>query len=310
VNTLREAWRAFFFRPTPTSTLAVVRIGYGLVILAWAASVGPDLMTFYAPDGMFSKQYIGWGILQFFNSHAAVVVVYALFIASAVALTLGYRTRIAAILVFVSLSSLFFRNPYLQSGGDALLRIIGFFLMFAPAGASLSLDRWRTNRARFWEFPSRSPWALRMIQIQLVLMYLATAYAKLNGETWRSGTAVGYALQLAHYERLPIPQAIVDSPLPNLMTWGTLVIEVLLPILIWNRRLRPWAIAAGVGLHLSIELTLKVGFFSWAVFVLYLAFIPADTLSGWVLRARARIRSRLSRDDAMSVRERSELEPA
>jgi hypothetical protein len=33
---------------------------------------------------------------------------------------------------------------------------------------------------------------------------------------------------------------------------------------------------AGVALHLGIEYRLRVGFFSWAVLVSYLAFVPPD----------------------------------
>jgi hypothetical protein len=287
---LTLAWRDFWFRPTPTSTLAVFRAAYGFVVFAWTVSVIPDAFAFFSPSGVFSRQYRGWGVLETFNSKPAVVAAVLALGLSALALVVGYRTRLASVVSFIALSSLIHRNPYLKSGGDSLLLTMGFFLMFAPAGASLSIDRLRRSRERFWEFPRRAQWALRFVQIQVSLMYLFTVFAKVQGETWPDGTAVGYAWQVAHYVRLPIPQAVIDSVvLINLMTWGTLVIELSLAILVWNRRLRPWVLAAGIALHLSIELTLRVGFFSWAVLVMYIAFVPPETMSRWLLKRRDEI---------------------
>ena len=81
------------------------------------------------------------------------------------------------------------------------------------------------------------------------------------------------------------------------MTYGTLAVEFSLGVLIWNRRLRPYVLVAGIGLHLSIDLTMRIGFFSWAVFVAYLAFVPpdrAEQVVAWV-RSRQVDRRRLAR---------------
>jgi hypothetical protein len=290
---VRKAWEDFWFRPTPTSTIAVLRIAYGTVVLAWCASVVPDLLTFFSPSGWLSEQNTGWGVFRMLNSSGAVIVVFVVFVVATLALIVGYRTRIASVVVFVVLSSLLQRNPYLETGGETLLRLLGFFLMFAPAGESLSLDRLRRVRDRFWEFPKRAPWAQRLIQVQMSLMYLFTVFIKVSGRTWGAGTAVGYALRVAHYTRVPVPGALIDSlVIVNLLTWSTLLIELSLAILVWNRRLRPWVLAAGIALHLAIELTIKVGFFSWAVFVTYIAFVPEGTMAAWILRARAAVLSR------------------
>jgi hypothetical protein len=43
---------------------------------------------------------------------------------------------------------------------------------------------------------------------------------------------------------------------------------------VWNKRLRPWVLAVGVVTHTVIMMTIAVGFFTLAMFVLYLAFVP------------------------------------
>ena len=117
------------------------------------------------------------------------------------------------------------------------------------------------------------------MQLQLSLIYLASALSKINGGTWPQGTAVSYALRLQDLVLLSAPHWLTNSALlMNAATWGTLAIELSLAILVWNRRLRPWVLAAGVVMHTMIMITIAVGFFTLAMFVLYLAFIPPETV--------------------------------
>jgi hypothetical protein len=212
---------------------------------------------------------------------------------SSACLVVGYRTRAAALVVFLGLLAFQRRDPWAFDSGDGLLRVTALYLALSPAGAALSLDRARRTRDRFWEFPARAPWALRLMQVQLSVIYLATAWTKLRGATWNDGTAVSYALRVGDLERFPIPRFVTDSTLiANLMTYGTLTIEIALGVLVWNRRARPWVLGLGVALHLSIEYSMRVGFFTAAMFVLYLAFVPPETASRVVLAVRERVRSR------------------
>ena len=56
-------------------------------------------------------------------------------------LAVGLFTRVNSVIVFICLASMQQRNLYITHGGDTFLRVAGFFLMFAPAGAALSIDR-------------------------------------------------------------------------------------------------------------------------------------------------------------------------
>ena len=70
----------------------------------------------------------------------------------------------------------------------------------------------------------------------------------------------------------------------NIGTWAVLFGELLIGILIWNRRCRPIVAIIGTALHLAIMVTIAVGFFSPAMLLLYLAFIPAETAKRWAQR--------------------------
>src|SRR5207249_2816840 len=61
-------------------------------------------------------------------------------------------------------------------------------------------------------------------------------------------------------------------------------------VLVRNRRARPWVLGAGVALHLAIAYSIRVGFFTLAMFVLYIAFVPDDTAARLILAVRDRLR--------------------
>lgn len=297
--TLAERWERFWFAPASTATLAVFRAAYGVVLLVWTAAIAPTARSFFSRTGVLPSQRASgmrWGLLGWFGSDAAVYLVVALLGAAAICIAVGYRTRLASVVAFVGMLSLIRRNPFVFNSGDSLLRNISLFMVFAPSGAALSVDRWRRGRESFWLSAARAPWALRLVQVQISMVYVFTVWAKLRGERWLDGTAVGETMRVGDLVRFKIPFGPTDSLLlSNLMTYGTLVVEASLAILIWNRRLRPWVIAAGIGLHLFIEVTFALGFFSTIMIMSYIAFVPEDATERFLARVRGRLgRSRLS----------------
>ncbi len=291
-----RGWTGFWFEPVATSTLALVRICFGLLTFAWTISLTPDLSAFFTRGGIFPAQITGpgvWGVLGPLTGGWAVVGVYAALLVGSLALAAGCWTRLAAAIVFVGLLSLERRNPWVFNGGDALLRLIAFYLMLAPAGASLSVDRLRRHRDAFWEFPARAPWALRLLQIQLSVVYIAGVWDKVQGASWNNGTAVSYALRVSDIAGLPVPAFLSHTPVVvNILTFGTLATELALGILVWNRRLRPRVLLVGVAFHLSIGWAIRVGFFGLAMFVLYVSFVDPDWATRQILRVRDRVADR------------------
>jgi hypothetical protein len=302
-----DAWRRFWFEPEETSTLALVRMAFGLVVLVWTLSLIGDIEPFFGRTGILpGTSYPGeapaaWGVLDPFEGRlAATLVLVALTLAS-LCLIVGQDTRVAAVVVFVGVISLEHRNPFVFNAGDGLIRMIAFYMMFAPAGESLSLDRLHRARAAFWEFPARAPWALRLMQVQLSILYLASVQNKLASETWNDGTAVSLAVRLDDLSRFEPPFASSEL-VSNLLSYGTIAVEASLAVLVWNRTLRPYVLALGVVMHLGIDLSLRIGFFSFALFVLYIAFLPPEAVSRRLreLADRGRARAGTTRPRAVA----------
>jgi hypothetical protein len=247
----------------------------------------------YGPDGILPTAPSGppgsWGILSLWHGSTAVVVVFAITLAAAVALTLGLFSRAASIIVLIGIMSFLNRNGLVTNSGDGLVRNLAFFCVLSPSGESLSIDRLRKAPGRFWEFPARAPWALRLVQIQLSVGYLSAVWHKAGNELWREGSAVSYALRMQDIHRFPVPPFITHSlVLTELLTFATLALELSLGVLVWNRALRPWVLLAGASLHLSIDFSILVGFFSYGMLCAYLAFISPETSRRLILAARDR----------------------
>ncbi|WP_084216103.1 HTTM domain-containing protein [Pseudonocardia spinosispora] len=297
ISRILTGWNRFWFEPQSTAPLAVFRIAFGLVATLWTASLWRDLFILFGPDGIMPKptpMHPGtWGLLFLYPGRPAITILFVMTFVGAIALTVGFRTRLAAVVVFLGILSFNRDNPLVLNSGDDLLRILALYCALSPAGAALSLDRLRTNPDRFWESPRRAPWALRLIQIQLSIIYLSAFAHKISGEQWRNGTAVSYALRIEDMHRFPTPSFITHSvTITEILTYGTLIVELALGLLIWNRSTRPWVLGLGVLLHLSIEYSIEVGFFSWTILTAYLAFIPAHTVNRYALALRGRLRGR------------------
>jgi hypothetical protein len=267
--------------------MAALRIAVGLLTIGWTLSLLPDAATFLGSSGVQRE-------LPTYDSGAWVVqlgppyVVLTVLLAAAVALAVGWRTRVASVVVAVLLLAIQRRDPWIINSGDLLLRELAFFVMLMPAGETWSLDARRRGVERL-----RAPWALRLVQLQISALYLFSVWAKVRGHAWNDGTAVGIALQLEDLQRLAAPDWLATSLLASaLLTYSSLAVEAALAFGLWLPRLRYWVMAAGIGLHLGIETSLLIGWFSLAVICSYVAFVPAAHLRAVTAAVAARVSAR------------------
>lgn len=286
---LYRDWERFFFAPESPVPIALFRILYGLCVSATLILLHSDWLNWFGVHGWLSLSTmttIEPGLrLNLFkvmpqNDHW-IAAFFWIFLAFAALLTLGLWTRLSSAVVFLCLASIQQRNLFITNGGDTFLRVAGFFLIFAPAGAALSLDRFLRVRKGLEgpEIRPRAPWAQRMIQFELALLYFASFLWKLKGSTWRDGTALYYVLHLHEIQRFPVPAWIQHTFFLKMGSWSTLALEFSLGILIWFRPFRYPLLLLGLLFHLCLEYALNVPMFEWNVLTAYVLFIDADDLS-------------------------------
>lgn len=292
LQSVREAWDEFFFAPQSPIPIALFRIFYGICVSATVILLHSDWLEWFGVHGWVSlstTRTVEPGLrLNLFSvmpqDDRWIAAFFWIFLGFAVLLTVGLWTRISSAAVFLSLASIDQRNLFIDHSGDTFLRVAGFFLIFAPAGAALSLDRLIRVRKGLEgpEISPRAPWAQRMIQFELALLYLVSFWWKMKGHTWLNGTALYYVTHLHSIKRFPLPGWIQYPGILKAGGWFILVLEFCLGTLIWFRRLRYPLLLLGLLLHLSIEYAINIPMFQWDVLTAYILFVdPADLDRVW-----------------------------
>jgi hypothetical protein len=298
----RSALDTFLFDPESPSPIVLVRIAWGLVAAIWAVTLLPDVDPFLTDGALRYDRPRGagsWNPLDWTGWHGAPMAVCILLIVAGLCTCIGVRTRLSTAVAALSMLALQRTNPTVFNSGDLVLRQIGIFVALAPAGLVMSVDSMRNRRKdprAAVEPPRRAPWALRVLQLDLAVGYALTAWAKLRGATWHDGTALVRALRIEDIQRFRVPEWLLQQDLLlNALTWGTLAFEASFAVLVWKRRWRPWVLWIGVAFHLAIDLCFDVGFFSWAMLIGYLAFVPPEVADQVIARMRSRLPARLLR---------------
>jgi hypothetical protein len=292
LRSIVEAWDAFFLAPQLPTSIALFRAIYGVMVIATLLLLRPDWLTWYGPHAWVSlstMHQVEPGVrLNLFRvipqSDRWIESLFWIFLGSAVLLSIGFLTRLNSVIVFLCLTSVDQRNLFINHGGDTFLRVAGFFLIFAPAGAALSVDRWiRVRRGKEGvAVEARSPWAQRMIQFELSLLYFAAFCSKAQGAAWINGTALFYVYHLNAFHRFPLPGWFLNPSVLKTGTWLALALEFSLGVLIWVRELRYYLLGAGLLFHMTLEYSLNIPMFEWDVLSAYVLFIdPADLARAW-----------------------------
>ena len=294
-------------------TLALVRIVAAILVLWNLAILAPDVAAFYSDAGVFPRSL--WHehstnpfAFSLHGISGAVWWQYVLFGVhglAALCLLVGYKTRLASVVTWALLLSLYLRNPTVLHGADQLLGLFLLWGSLTPWGARFSIDGAVGADA---DTPQRvTSFATAGLLLQMPLAYYSSAIHKLDDPTWGPEfSAVFYSM--APGIVTPIGQHIAQIQpyeATQLATLFAMFIELLAPILIfcpllifcdgprrrrWLGRLRLLSIAALTMLQLGILLTLSIGLFP---LISTLGLLPALPASVWKWSATNRIMQRL-----------------
>lgn len=268
-------------------SLAVFRIGLGLLVLADLFGRFSDFNVFYTDGGILPRALLLQQFPSLFRisvhlaSGSALFegVLFVLAALSAVCLVMGVRTRIATVLSWFLLMSLHVRNPMVLHSGDYLLRLLLFWGMFLPLGSHLSKDSSAepVKRNSSVYFLSMGTVALLM---QVVFVFVSASAAKWGDPSWTGGRAVYQTLQTSQYA------TFFGSLLRLLPRWFLSVLsytvfcfETLGPLLlfapVFTGPVRTAAVFGFFLMQMGFGIFMDLGLFPWVASVAMLPFIPA-----------------------------------
>jgi len=302
MSALRRDWNEFWFLPISSVPLGVFRLVYGALVLAYGLLLLPERFIWFGSRGVLplrdSNAYNGsmaWSphfdLLAFPGADHWLTLFFAVFLLAALFLMLGFWTRTSAVIVYLCLNTLHSRNSVIHNSGDTVMLVMSAYLVFSSAGAACSLDRlWRIFRGKEEAAPPLIvPWAQRLMQFQVAIVYLGASLSKAGGEQWVNGTAAYYPLHLPESARFPMLGSDTLWVI-NLVTWGTVAIELALATLVWVPRLRLYVLAGGVLLHLGIEYSLNIPLFSFMMIASYLTFLTGEDFQNFFAWAKRPLR--------------------
>lgn len=276
-----ELLERLLFQKTDSRQLAALRIALGMLTLLTLIGLVGEIDFYYTDEGWLplktalSYQSANeWSLLQLFTTVSAVRAFFALMILCSLALIVGFKTRIVAWACFIGIASIQSRNWMNTYGGDAVLRLLLFYLALSKSGLSWSFDRRRSPSEEL-----APVWPLRLMQIQIALIYGSSGLAKLHGADWVSGDAIAMMLLNPVFARWDWVELLNIGPINwgfRTVTWLTLFWEVSFPILVFWKRSRPFVLALGLLLHLGIIVFLQLHWFGHIMIASYLAYAPSS----------------------------------
>ncbi len=289
------AWNRFWFEPTDPATLAFIRVLAGGLLLYTHFIWSFDLVGFLGADGytpveflneMPSRDWSVWSVFHWIGPtwllwtvHIAALVVFAM-------LFVGLFSRVAAVLAYLLAVSYAQRvTPGAFFGLDKTNCMLAMYLMLGPCGARYSLDRLWRLRAGDKAEPADSTsanLAIRLLQVHLCIVYLFSGLAKLEGSTWKLGTAMWWSAANYEYQSIDLTWLANWPLLVALLTHLTVFWELYYCCLVWNRFARPVVLWLAMLIHGGIALFMGMITFGLAMIIANLAFLKPETVRQWV----------------------------
>lgn len=262
----------------------LLRVSYGLCLLY-------EYLTNYA-----SRNYL-WGergellfhndeAISLYSLHSSQLYFEFIFhsgILATVLFLFGVGGRVTTFTAYVFTFSLHQRNEWFLDGGDNILILIFFYMLFADLSGRRPKE---SNNDSLVSLLHNA--AMLAIVTQLCLLYFSTGLYKVMGEVWQNGTAVYYILRTHWYTWPGVSEFIYrNSNMVVVITYGTMLLEVTFPFLLLRRETRWLAMIGGAAMHIGIMLFMGLVAFSWAMLSIYFVLISDREYAAIARRARA-----------------------
>ncbi|NUO51532.1 MAG: HTTM domain-containing protein [Polyangiaceae bacterium] len=311
-------------------TAGLFRVALGALLVLDCLRHWVEARLLYSIDGVFPNDKHLWqpssnhlfSVFHAFSTPAEVHVLFALGFICHLALLVGYRSRLAALLSFVFVTSMDSRITLVENGGYVVVNLATLYAFFLPIEQRFSIDAWRAswraNKERTaaelesWVPAPESTRPVITAGVAVALFNFAMVYffnvVNKTGNIWRKGDTVHYVL---HIDRMVTGFGVlVREALPHavLVVSDFLVLAVeaiIFMCIVWpfGRKLtRPLALVLIFGLHTTLGTMMRLGPFSW--FMIGWSTLLILPIQWSMLRAR---RERRTSGCELGVDERSPL---
>lgn len=253
-----------------------------MVILLDLIIRATDLQAFYSNDGVLPVEALNQFIAHDFSfsihslsgSVAWQICLFGISALCAMALLLGYQTRLFTALSWFLLLSLQNRNPLILQGGDDLLRMLLFWGFFMPWG-----ERYTINPAQHKSENTYTGIAGLAYLLQVAYVYGISALEK--GPEWNSDFSAMYYVYQLDQITYPLGKILAThEQWLKIQTALAYYFELLVPVFLFipgkNGRIRLAGIISIIGFHVWNGATLQIGLFFIIGIISTFGLLPAS----------------------------------
>ena len=278
----------FFFGTLGPESLCLLRALVGAFVFVELLLMTPHVLR-YVPEGspipfaLVDREIVNGGITLFawVRSVEGVMILHVIAVLMALAMAVGFMTRLSAFLTWFLYLSIANGALYLWDGGDMVITNVLFWLMLASlaghAQRCYAVDEWgKGDRSRRGPVPIPA-WPVRMLQIQFCLIYFFSGWYKTQKEVWRTGEAIHYVVHQLGLASLDLrwishaPAAVV------VLGYAVMFLELTFPFLVWLKPWKTFMLWSSFALHAVIRVVLHV--YSFSVMIPYLiVFVEPKTI--------------------------------
>ena len=275
---------SFLFEPISTSAICIFRIAVGLSIFADELIRVADFRFWYGENGVAPYSHIhveppmlsAWLWIE--PTDQNFLIFFWLLLSFTFTFTIGLATRFSTAILWFLYLSLRTRDVFFWTSIESVGRLFLPILIFAPTSEKFSIDnliRRKLNPAL--QEKLCSPWAQRLVEIQIAMVYFRAFIVKVLSKNWLNGNGLNYSVH-SEWAKHGLPPFLDNSVGYLLGTVFTLSIEFSLFTLIWFKKTRYWTLAVGAIFHMMLNWSLDIDFLEYAFIASYVVFLYPEDL--------------------------------
>lgn len=193
-------------------------------------------------------------------------------------LTVGIGGRWIMWLAWVINAGFIQRNYGINFGADIIANLFLFYMAFTQSCERLSLLNWNRRKTSFAKSNMISSMMVRMMQVQICVIYAYTGWEKLKGASWWDGTALWTVMANPQMTTMDFSFLRHTPWIIPILVYMTIIFEVYFPVMVAWRKTRYLWLLLGLGFHAGIGLFMGLGPFAFVMIATYFIFIDSAHL--------------------------------
>lgn len=277
---LWHSWDTFWFGPQNLLGLAFMRIMLcGTMVYLYSARL---LNLNYYNDSSWIPRSLAIKVmpelyrpvfLWSFWPDSMNLAMHLLFVALLVLLTLGIGGRWLMWMAWILDAGFIQRNYSVNFGADIIAALFLFYMSFTQSCERLSVLNLFRKKKEFKSSDALSSLMIRMMQVQISVIYAYTGWEKLKGMSWWDGTALWSVMANPQLTTMDFSFIRAIPWIIPIVAYLTVLFEIYFPIAVaWDKTRNVW-LWMGVLFHASIAAFMGLAPFAAVMVSTYFLFI-------------------------------------